>query len=839
MSSTHFGCLLQCGKPCESADSIDNMTRGAWEKLKLKSLNWKGCDRFGNVYDSVDWELGPQGKHLHATCRLDISSSDKLKRSKVRQQKQDRESAFHEEACHHDLDFESPTPKRLRSSTGIVHNKSLCVWCMKPEDEKHPERTGRWVLLSYTSAWNVFRSHTVILQDDAMRDRINCLIDSITDPFSTEIRYHHKCWLKYIGQYQKMSAEEKLPLMHDVTYREAQTMFIDHVRQVVFVDHEIITLQGMLREYKNIMGTYGLPNLGVKSSYLKEMLVHKFGDGIGFHAPPRKNQSEIIYDTSDSSSYIEAVITLLGIDNNQLVQNVASMLREEIRKARILPWPPQVRELEQEEDASPLLVQLISSLRKPGQVTPDAKVLALASMLTYYATSNATTTSVNLGMHLHGLSRSKELVDVFHKVRVCISYASVLLLKDAWAVHELQLCSDCPNEIAENKPGVIIVDNDDFQNDTLTGGNTSHRTNVMYLQQVSIEIHGLQCDERVKDAKTLSSTLKELATGRQSHGQYITSKRGEPAVSNRIQACVGSTEPHRKRCAIHVLARADVTGERPATTNQKVPGFAGFQALISAPVEKSKAYYFMTYPEPPKKPVLNDVMMKIKKAIQRKSMPFAVVVGDQPVYTLLVEIKNEHPQEYEKVIPFLGPFHTQSCMIYAIYKRYKGSGIADVLVAAGVIAEGSVDQALRGKHYRRALRCLSLMYETLMHLILNKNLAGLELDAFTKTQLAVLREPMSTSQECLASALEKLENDPAIDSLICSMFQDLEVSDMANYWIDFMSMVEILMMNVYAIHTCNWEEYLISLWEMMPWLVAYDQTNYARWLPDFWQSFRH
>ena len=61
-------------------------------------------------------------------------------------------------------------------------------------------------------------------------------------------------------------------------------------------------------------------------------------------------------------------------------------------------------------------------------------------------------------------------------------------------------------------------------------------------------------------------------------------------------------------------------------------------------MEKSKAYYFMTYPEPPKKPVNSDVMMKIKKAIQRKAcMPFGVVVGDQPVYT---QIKNEHPQEY-------------------------------------------------------------------------------------------------------------------------------------------------------------------------------------------------
>ena len=140
MSSAHFGCLLQCGKPCESADSIDNMTQGAWEKLKLKSLNWKGCDRFGNVYDSVNWELGPHGKHLHASCRLYISNSDKLMRSKLRQQKQSRESALHEET---NPGFESPAPKHLRSGTGIVHDKNLCVWCMKPEDKRHPERTGR------------------------------------------------------------------------------------------------------------------------------------------------------------------------------------------------------------------------------------------------------------------------------------------------------------------------------------------------------------------------------------------------------------------------------------------------------------------------------------------------------------------------------------------------------------------------------------------------------------------------------------------------------------------------------------------------------------------------
>ena len=65
-------------------------------------------------------------------------------------------------------------------------------------------------------------------------------------------------------------------------------------------------------------------------------------------------------------------------------------------------------------------------------------------------------------------------------------------------------------------------------------------------------------------------------------------------------------------------------------------------------------------------------------------------------------------------MPFLGPFHTQCVMMSAIYTRYKGSDYGEVLVAGGVIAEGSVDRALQGKHHKRGLRCLRLMYEALV-----------------------------------------------------------------------------------------------------------------------------
>lgn len=238
----------------------------------------------------------------------------------------------------------------------------------------------------------------------------------------------------------------------------------------------------------------------------------------------------------------------------------------------------------------------------------------------------------------------------------------------------------------------------------------------------------------------------------------------------------------------------------------------------------------MTYPDPPKKAVLNDVLVKVNAAIERKRMPFAIVVGDQSVYTLLVEIKSEHPQKFSANYTISGSF-SHSVLNY---KRYRGSGIAEVLVAAGIVAEGSVDQALRRKHYRRALRCLMLMYEALMYMILNQYHAESQHDASALDQLAKLRDPKTNSQESLATAYMELEDDPAIDSLINSTFEKIEKTDMSKYWLDFMTMVEILMMNVYVVHTCNWKEFLTSLRQMMPWMMLYDQVNYGRWLPHFW-----
>ena len=50
----------------------------------------------------------------------------------------------------------------------------------------------------------------------------------------------------------------------------------------------------------------------------------------------------------------------------------------------------------------------------------------------------------------------------------------------------VEKCRKCAPELAENYPATAIIDNDDFKDDTLTGTDTFHRTNVMFVQPSNI-----------------------------------------------------------------------------------------------------------------------------------------------------------------------------------------------------------------------------------------------------------------------------------------------------------------------------------------------------------------
>ena len=212
------------------------------------------------------------------------------------------------------------------------------------------------------------------------------------------------------------------------------------------------------------------------------------------------------------------------------------------------------------------------------------------------------------------------------------------------------------------------------------------------------------------------------------------------------------------------------------------------------------------------------------------------VVGDLPVYIHIVELVNEDPEKFRLVLPVLGSFHVQMSYMNAIYKHLEGCNIDDLLAEAGLITIGSVNKALKGKDYNRALRLYKLLYESLARLLIeNGNDSGIELHDIFKDLINTMKDE-TIDREDRHLALETLIQADEFQSYLQSLRKEVDQpgNHMAKFILDVMDMIDILFLNINSLRTKTWKSFKDSLRMMMPWIIAYDNTNYRRWLPVFW-----
>ena len=70
-------CTEGCQEECKS--NLDG-----WKNLEDKSRNWCGLDTFGDAFDRVDWENGPEGMYLHSNCKMKLFNKRSLEQARKR-----------------------------------------------------------------------------------------------------------------------------------------------------------------------------------------------------------------------------------------------------------------------------------------------------------------------------------------------------------------------------------------------------------------------------------------------------------------------------------------------------------------------------------------------------------------------------------------------------------------------------------------------------------------------------------------------------------------------------------------------------------------------------------
>ena len=499
-----------------------------------------------------------------------------------------------------------------------------------------------------------------------------------------------------------------------------------------------------------------------------------------------------------------------------------------------MEWPPSVNKLcteENPESTVSVFLRLLSNIKEDSEAY--SKIIFLSECIQSLVIKEKTRMKTVFSVTLHGLTRNREIVQIASDLGVGISYKSILHLHDSWALQELEESEVCPAEIAEAKAGTVIINNDDFKDDDLTGGTATHRTNMMFVQPKKWINEGDFQEPSLK--VNAREELKRIIPEEIKIQPYSTFKRGEPPPFKVIDTIPDTTETMKKMMVTHALVRLKTAGNDIVPEEQRVGAFTGFMLSVSPRQDQLKPYYFATLPKPPSKAVVYTLMVKAEAAARLKGMPFIQFVGNQPVYAHVVEIKYENPERFSHILPVLGSFHTQMCFMKTIYKRIKESNIEDLLVESGLIVQGSVEKALSGGHYNHATRLYKLFYEAMIRIIIThgeKNNVTLPstLDTFVNI---ICETEMEADDRYFA--FQTILEDGEFSEYVKKLFE-LQGPDnhRANYIMSILGMIEIHFKNIDSLRTKNWKRFLSSISLMMPWMMVCDQTNYSLWLPVFW-----
>ena len=137
-----------------------------------------------------------------------------------------------------------------------------------------------------------------------------------------------------------------------------------------------------------------------------------------------------MYDCRNSGSFPESAINSWGLSIEELLKNVARRINEEIKSLPQMQWPPTIDEVSAvpSENFLTLFVEWLEGPDKRKRETDKLpNDFVIASLLQYLVTRKRTNIQVLLTNVIYGLTRSRELVDIFQKLGLGISYQDIKL----------------------------------------------------------------------------------------------------------------------------------------------------------------------------------------------------------------------------------------------------------------------------------------------------------------------------------------------------------------------------------------------------------------------------
>ena len=573
-----------------------------------------------------------------------------------------------------------------------------------------------------------------------------------------------------------------------------------------------------------------------------------------------------------------------GLISQDVILNLAAAsLRSTLRSTEgipHLPLNPADVSIEQEEALVPndiytFLYRILASnpAKSPDDVEKSQvkgqnevlhrQILSIGQDMMYHASSGQCKTPkhIGLGISLHQMTQSKEVVSLINKQGHCISYDEVLKIDTCWAEEQLKSGIGLTSNMIPGK--LIRAAGDNFNRAVESLDGTHHDVVNMVLYQehglddtVNGGHFGTLPEERNRKSKTLKDGQGFISLlqcpnlgGKQPNPRHLIGK----VKTEWFLTC---TEQHSQMRALDqelVLLRnapskfflADITQE----TSQAIPGWTVFHAVVTSKVDIAKTNIGYCPMIPATATDFNTVytmMRYFQDAFSALGQDWTFVVYDEAIYCKAQMIKWRNPDEFARDYFQMGGMHRAINFMGNIGSVMQESGFEDVLIEADIYGASVISHALKGKAYNRGVRIHKLMNEAMNRLkwiafVDSGGLANLQEEAKQRIVEAAKRCDKVFSDIKAAHGDRREEANQAVSQFAeCAqplhrlMEEYVEkgkrCSDTFTFWENYTADFSQLLLDFIGAKRDDKKEIELETFaEMTPLDFQCGHTNYARW----------
>ena len=838
-----------------SADGIKRIAQDVNTRRKYNDSKYADfLERFDNL------EIRPGISFWHGHCYKDFTNNDHLQRLKIR----------HSEGP---PDMENVSNRSSRQHIACF-NSDKCIFCQPKTTENEAEatrkrgrkkkgkKTGSKHTETLTHIETMPTSDKILhlsKLDPVMRYRMAGVNDLIAD----DGKYHLTCYTNFLRRYENNDAYDSGQKLDYEAVSFNNTM--DELKKGLS-ESNIYHLSAVWDRYCDFMKDFGEDPGMYRSNRFKERIQKRLEGQVEFVQPLDPHHSLMLFPPISKDVAMNALLENVSDEDTGL----ASLCTEEIpdKDAELYSWLYRVAvkvrgdlvatpghsfiggiDTEHAEAIVPdslyVLLRLLCSDFLEEDTAPEKiheKVLSIAQDIIYTASSGKKLTPKHLGIGLsvHQMTRSKEVIQLLHAAGHSISYDKVLrvdtsLGNSALASYEEDgvFIPRAFKEVPLNGYVKYGNDNVDKNIDTLDGKGSFHGSQTVAFCR-SVPNHkppGIHVEMKQARKLTIPPDFQQMK-----HVD-IGNVKPKVAFAENVNLEWYTFDEELKKTA-ESKDLAWVLSRLHNPNNQKVPSWTGFNHTVSnknysktivgtLPLIDAPAHDYDT---------IWTVMMNCMTMTEKLGQKYTVVTFDQQLYCKAKMLQWYKPEELKNVVVMLGGFHTQMNYGKCIGQFLEDGGMKDVWVESEVYGDVTADRILAGKDWNKMINAHKLVLESLWQILWPKfmewmNQNGILIDADIDQLCADISESFEhKNKKDAQAAYEKLF--PKIEA----MMADIAKFDEANsedptfmYWRQYMGMVGVLLRFTRAIREGDWMLYLSTFAEMIPHFAAFSHTNYTRW----------